>query len=38
MLYLNDSDVKVVIYKAEKHFVDYDFNAINGQIMDRTRN
>ena len=33
--HLNNSDCKVTIFKATPTQVDYDFNAISGQIMER---
>lgn len=33
--YLNNSDTKITIYKADPHLVDYEFLAISGQIMEK---
>lgn len=34
--FLNNTETKVIIYKAIPHFVSYDFCAISGQIMERS--
>ena len=36
--FLNESDKKVTIFKAEPFDIDYDFSAVSGQIMEKMDN
>ena len=33
--FLNNTDTKVTVFRAEPHSVDYDFLAVNGQLMEK---